>query len=283
MTTLERYGFTAERLAAAGALEEGETFARVVSSHGDYYHVMCNEHEGEALARTKTSAFRDESVTLPTTGDFVRMIYNLSGDSRITAVVPRFSSFERADPSSRGRRREQTIAVNFDALFFMMSANENFSTARLERMQELAKVSGCHNRLKVLITKIDLVTAAERAELVAALEPFGVVPITISSLTGEGMEGLSPYTGCGHTLALVGSSGVGKSSLVNALAGEEWMATQEIQNWSGKGRHTTTSRELVMLPSRLMVIDTPGMRELGIVGRDGGERFFSSGTHRFRV
>jgi ribosome biogenesis GTPase len=86
------------------------------------------------------------------------------------------------------------------------------------------------------------------------------------------------------TVAVVGSSGVGKSSLVNALAGEEWMATGEIQEWSGKGRHTTTSRELVMLPCGAMALDTPGLRELGIFGVDGFElKGRLGGTHRFRA
>ncbi len=282
MTTLERYGFTAERRAGAPAPAAGESFARVVSAHGDYYHVMCDEHEGEALARTKASAFREAGV-LPTTGDFVRIVYNPCGESRITAVVPRFSSFERADPSSRTCRREQTIAVNFDTLFFLMSANENFSLPRLERVLTLAEASHCRSRLKVVVSKIDLVSNGERAELLAALNPLEVETLAISSLTGEGMATLEPCMASGSTIALIGSSGVGKSSLVNALAGEEWMATQSIQSWSGKGRHTTTSRELLRLPSGLMVIDTPGMRELGIVGHDDGERFYSSGTHRFRA
>ena len=126
MTTLERYGFGGEMRTAAGCPPEGESFGRVVSAHGDYYHLMADVAEGEILARKKTAAFRDESAVPPTTGDFVRFTYNPSGESRITGVLPRFAVFERVDPSSSGRRA-QTIAVNFDTLFFLMSANENFS------------------------------------------------------------------------------------------------------------------------------------------------------------
>ena len=281
MTTLERYGFGAERRAAAGSPPEGEMFGRVVSAHGDYFHLVCDAAEGEILARKKSAAFRSEDALQPTTGDFVRLTYNPSGESRITGVLPRFSTFLRVDPSSSGRRA-QTIAVNFDTLFFLMSVNENFSSARLARVLELADASECRARLVVLLTKADLADAPALADCEALLAPFGVTTCAISVKAGQGMERLAPYTQPGRTLAFIGSSGVGKSSLVNALAGEDWMATQEIQAWSGKGRHTTTSRELVMLPSGLMAIDTPGMRELGLPGRDGRHRFHSSGTHRYR-
>ena len=281
MTTLERYGFCGEICAAAGNPPEGESFGRVVSAHGDYFHIVADVAEGEMIARKKSAAFRDPLSIQPTTGDFVRFAYNPSGESRITGVLPRFAVFERVDPSSSGRRT-QTIAVNFDTLFFLMSANENFSEARLTRALELADASGCRARMALLITKSDLVDEAQLAAWTEQIVGYGVPVLVVSAKTGAGMDALAPYAAAGRTLALVGSSGVGKSSLVNALAGEEWMATQEIQSWSGKGRHTTTSRELVMLPSGLMVIDTPGMRELGLLGRDGTHRFHSSGTHRYR-
>ena len=281
MTTLERYGFCGEICAAAGNPPEGESFGRVVSAHGDYFHLVADVAEGEMIARKKSAAFRDPSSVQPTTGDFVRFAYNPSGESRITGVLPRFAVFERVDPSSSGRRA-QTIAVNFDTLFFLMSANENFSEARLARALELADASGCRSRMALLITKSDLVDEVQLVAWTGQIAGYGVPVLAVSAKTGAGMDALAPYAAAGRTLALVGSSGVGKSSLVNALAGEEWMATQEIQSWSGKGRHTTTSRELIMLPSGLMVIDTPGMRELGLLGRDGTHRFHSSDTHRYR-
>lgn len=258
---------------------EREGVARVVSAHGDYFHLVCAEKpEGEALARTKASAFRD--IPKPVTGDFVRFVYNPQGESRITELLPRISMLERLDPSSSGMKA-QTLAVNFDTLFFAMAVNGNASAARLERMLALADQSGCRSRVVVLLTKCDI---AEGAVPVEGFSAFGVPVIGISSHTGMGLDAVREYVRPRKTVAVVGSSGVGKSSLVNALAGEDWMATGEIQEWSGKGRHTTTSRELVMLPCGAMALDTPGLRELGIFGTDGFElKGRLGGTHRFRA
>jgi ribosome biogenesis GTPase len=177
--------------------------------------------------------------------------------------------------------KAQTLAVNFDTLFFAMAVNGNASAARLERMLALAEASGCLSRVVLLLTKCDL---ADAKELAGELASFSVPVLEISSRTGQGMESVREFVQPRRTVAIVGSSGVGKSSLVNALAGEEWMATGEIQEWSGKGRHTTTSRELVMLPCGAMALDTPGLRELGIFGMDGFElKGRLGGTHRFRV
>ena len=258
---------------------ETEGVARVVSAHGDYFHLVCNEmQEGEVLARTKASAFRE--LPPPVTGDFVRFIYNPQGESRITEVLPRRSQLDRLDPSSSGMRA-QTLAVNFDTLFFAMAVNGNASVARLERLLALAEKSGCRDRVVVLLTKCDLQKASE------PLPDFSdsVVPIlVVSSRTGAGLTAVLDYVQPRRTVAFIGSSGVGKSTLVNALAGEEWMATGEIQEWSGKGRHTTTSRELVMLPCGAMALDTPGLRELGVLGADGFElKGRTGGTHRYRV
>ena len=267
-----------EKFGWRGAVEAG--IGRVVSAHGDYYHLVCNEAEGEILARKKKSAFRAEGAVAPITGDFVRFRYNAQGESLITEVLPRRSTFERKDPTAR--RKAQVLAVNFDTLFIMMSHNENFSLARLERFLALSEECG-EAQVVIVLTKKDLAAEGESgAERIAAELGADVVAFDLSCKTGEGLEKVRAYAQEGQTLAFIGSSGVGKSTLINELAGEEWMATQEIQEWSGKGRHTTTSRELVMLPNGAMVIDTPGIREIGRVGEEDAIQVKGEATHRYR-
>lgn len=291
MTRIEQFGWRGEVTPGIG---------RIVSAHGDYFHLVCNEAEGEILARRKKSAFtRMKSVApvnmkgmkgseeqlirppQPITGDFVKFRYNAQGESMITELLPRFSHFERKDPTAR--RKSQTLAVNFDTLFIMMSLNENFSTARIERYLTLAEdMEG--GEAVVALTKMDLWQDGDEAFVGELEETIAgrAALLKISALTGEGMDGVLSYARPRRTLALIGSSGVGKSTLLNVLAGEEWAATQEIQEWSGKGRHTTTSRELVMLPSGAMIIDTPGIREIGMIGEVDAMQARGESTHRWR-
>lgn len=272
MTRIEQFGWR-------GAAEPG--IGRIVSAHGDYYHLVCNEAEGEILARKKKSAFRDAAAPKPLTGDFVRFRHNAQGESMIVEVLPRFSQFERKDPTAR--RKAQTLAVNFDVLFVMMSLNEDFSTARIERYLDLAQARG-DAELAIVVTKMDLREPGDEEfldELVAVTAGRARI-LHISSRTGEGLDAVRAYALPRRTLAFIGSSGVGKSTLLNTLAGEDWMPTQEIQEWSGKGRHTTTSRELVMLPSGAMVIDTPGIREIGRIGEEDAILVRGESTHRYR-
>ena len=292
MTRLERFGWRGESVTGV---------ARIVSAHGDYYHLVCNETGGEIIARKKKSAFSKRIETVkekrgikkvergeigreilkPITGDFVRFRYNPQGESMITEILPRFSHFERKDPTAK--RKSQTLAVNFDTLFVMMSLNEDFSTARIYRYLTLAEDMG-EAEVVVVLTKMDLMEEGDEEfidELVETIDGRARL-LKISSLTGEGMDGVLEYAKEGRTLAFIGSSGVGKSTLLNTLAGEEWAATQEIQEWSGKGRHTTTSRELVILPSGAMIIDTPGIREIGMIGEEDDVRVKGEASHRWR-
>ena len=273
MTRIEQFGWR-------DAVTPG--IGRVVSAHGDYYHLVCNEQPtGEILARKKKSAFtrmktaapddmksrakETDGVLTPITGDFVAFRYNAQGDSLITEVLPRRSHFERKDPTAR--RPSQTLAVNFDTLFIMMSLNENFSVPRLDRFLALAEDMG-EAKGVVVLTKADLCPdpAALTAEAQSAAP--GVDVVTVSSLADD-VAAVLPYLEPGKTIAFLGSSGVGKSTLINRLLGSDTLRTGAIRE-DGKGRHTTTGRELLTLSCGAYVIDTPGMRELGMWENESG-------------
>lgn len=286
MTCIERYGWR-------HAVEPG--IGRIVSAHGDYYRLVCNEADGAILARKKKSVFkfrkladrncrpgtRNAGSLQPVTGDFVRFRHNDRGESLITDVLPRFSHFGRRDPTAR--RQSQTLAVNFDELFVMMSLNEDFSLPRVRRYLDLAADMG-EAEAVVVVSKADLLRDGDEARLDELRREVGDAArvLLVSAIDGTGMDEVADSARPGRTLALVGSSGVGKSTLVNRLAGEDIRATQEVQEWSGRGRHTTTVRELVMLPSGAMVLDTPGIREIGMVGEAELIQAKGESTHRRR-
>ena len=232
--------------------------ARINAVHKERYALVC-EH-GETYGRLKTKEYYGGLEEFPTAGDFVLIRCNPAGDSQIVKTLPRRTFFARRDPTSG--RGEQAVAANFDYVFIMQSLNQNFNARRLERYLTLAWQSGAAP--VVVLTKADLAASCEpylrTAEGLAAGAPVHAV----SAKTGEGLGDLAAYLSPGKTVVFLGSSGVGKSSLVNALAGEEIMTVSGIREQDGKGRHTTTHRQLILLPNGAMIIDTPGMRELGM-------------------
>lgn len=233
--------------------------ARVTAVHRERYELMC-EH-GCAFGRLKKSIYFDAGEEeFPTTGDFVLIEYNESGDCRIVKTLPRSSFFSRSHPTPG--RGEQAVAANFDYVFILQSLNQDFNLRRLERYITISWQSGALP--VVLLTKADL--SLDFSEYVRAAEKTapGVGVFAVSSKTGFGLDGLMEYLKPRKTIVFLGSSGVGKSSLVNALAGKQLMAVNEIREDDSKGRHTTTHRQLIMLPGGVMVIDTPGMRMLGM-------------------
>ena len=232
--------------------------ARVTAVHKERYEIVCAH--GITHARLKTREYFVDTQDFPTAGDFVMINYIDNGDSQILATLPRRTLFSRREPGPIPR--DQAVAANFDYVFIMQSLNLDFNPKRLERYLTLAWQSGATP--VILLTKADLVedywdylTQVERIAV-------GVNIHVVSAHTGYGLPRLNAYLQPGKTVVFLGSSGVGKSSLVNALAGEERMAVSAIREDDSKGRHTTTHRQLIRLQSGVMVIDTPGMRELGM-------------------
>lgn len=233
--------------------------ARITAVHKERYDAVCEF--GEIHARLKAGVYyNDCREEFPTTGDFVMLEYNESGDSLIVSTLERKTFFSRRDPTPG--RGEQAVAANFDYVFIMQSLNHDFNAKRLERYLTLAWQSGALP--VVILTKSDL--TADCAEQIRQVERVaaGVGVFAVSAKTGSGIDELNEYLSARKTIVFLGSSGVGKSSLVNALAGEALMAVNEIREDDSKGRHTTTHRQLIKLKSGVMIIDTPGMRELGM-------------------
>ena len=238
--------------------------ARVIAVHKERYKLITDI--GECYGRLKTKEYYVGVEDFPTAGDFVIINHNPAGDSMIVKTLPRRTFFMRKDPNPN--KAEQAVAANFDYVFIMQSLNHDFNPKRLERYLTLAWQSGAQP--VVVLTKADLLDDFSEQVNLAALYAMGAPVHAISSQTGYGLDGLQEYFSPKQTVVFLGSSGVGKSSLVNRLAGEEIMATNGIREDDSKGRHTTTHRELIMLKSGAMIIDTPGMRSLGMWDVRGG-------------
>lgn len=238
------------------------TPARVTAEHRERYALF--GEQGEFYGRLKSAEYYGDAADMPfpTVGDFVLVDYNPTGDSRIVRTLPRASVFERPDPSY-GRQRPQAVAANFDYVFIVLALNRDFNDKKLARYLTLSWQSGAQP--VIVLTKLDLHEPGWEAAVRAAKDAaLGAPVFPVSSLTGENLESLHTFLQPGKTAALLGSSGAGKSSLVNALAGKQIMETGAVRADDARGRHTTTHRQLLRLPSGALVIDTPGMRELGM-------------------
>jgi ribosome biogenesis GTPase len=271
---LEQYGYT-EFYENQITKEDGIKNlvpARVIEIHRKVFKIV--SEYGESTARLKGAVFYVENtlVEYPAIGDFVMIQKNNNGDDIIFRVLNRKSYFSRANPSLG--MGEQIVATNFDYVFLMESLNKDFNLAKLERYLSVAWESG--GTPVVILTKSDLCeNVNEYVEKVEGIAP-GVNIFPISSYTGEGLEELTSYIKPQKTVVFLGSSGIGKSSLVNALAGKEIMDTKSIREEDSRGRHTTTHRQLILLSNEILIIDTPGMRELGIWNAtDGVSETFS--------
>ncbi len=252
---LSGLGWTAE---LASSLEAKTVAGRIAVQHRGAY--VAYTELGELRVRLPGRLLH--AGVQPAVGDWVA----LDGET-IVAVLPRRSAFVR---NAAGRSTEaQVLAANVDVAFLVTSFGPDLEPRRLERYLTSAWESGAAPA--IVLTKADLVAdpAAEAAEVEAIA--FGVPVHVVSAVTGEGCEEIASYLRHGVTAVLLGSSGVGKSTLVNRLAGVELLRTRPVREDDGAGRHTTTHRELVLLPGGGMLIDTPGLRELQLWdGGDGG-------------
>lgn len=244
---------------------EISNLGRIVTEGNKIYKIITNE--GLITGEVSGKAIYDATGTddFPAVGDWVLLdrVDAQSGNAIILKVLKRKSKLSRKVAGKRFD--EQIIATNIDTIFITMSVNNDFNIRRLERY--LTIVWDSMAVPVILLTKIDLCQNIDSKMLEIEAASPGVDILTSSAVTGEGIQQIAKYLGPGKTVAFVGSSGVGKSSIINYLKGEKIMAVKELRN-DDKGRHTTTHRQLVPMASGGVIIDTPGMREIQIMDVD---------------
>lgn len=237
-------------LTVARILSQEKGIYRLVSSHGEKWGEISGRFHYDVQAKSE----------YPEVGDFVMVDWNKSGGTAVIRhVLPRKSCFIRK--TAGVKNEEQVVAANIDTVFLCMSLNNDFNLRRLERYVSIAWNSGAVP--VVVLTKADLCSNLEHKLFEVSSVAEGVDVLVTNTINQDGYEEIYPYLTEGKTIAFIGSSGVGKSTLINCLLGEKHLDTNGLRN-DDKGRHTTTHRELILLPSGGMVIDTPGMRELGM-------------------
>lgn len=241
---------------------------RVMAVHRDAYDVAAPDFSGRIKATLSTT---DEEAR-PTVGDWLAIE---PATKRIAGLYPRYSLFKRRNAGRTNRL--QLIAANVDTVFIVTSFNMDFNIARLERYLALAHEAKVFPVL--LITKIDLI-----ADIAPFLEEAyslknDLVILSINARDSNGLDTLQPWLSNGKTVALMGSSGVGKSTIINSLLGREAQATKDIRDADSRGRHTTSGRSLHRIDTGTWLIDTPGMREIQVVdSADGVDKVFDDVT-----
>lgn len=246
--------------------KQGFKIGRVAIENRDCYSVLTAEGEVTAEVAGKLLFTRESAADLPKVGDWAVMLqFEASERAIIQEVLPRKTKLSRKVAGKKFD--EQVLATNIDVIFVVQSLDDNFNIRRLERTLVMVNESGA--QAVVILNKTDLSDSVKRLVAEAKSVAGGVDVLAMSAKKDRGLRPLKKYIKEGKTFAFIGSSGVGKSTLINSIVGEDVQLTREVRA-DAKGRHTTTRRELVLVPGGGCLIDTPGMRELQLWHADEG-------------
>lgn len=247
---------------------EGFMLSRVIIEHRERYTIQSEDgvFTAEITGNLRYSAA--SRLDFPAVGDWVKAMQVDEETAIILEILPRFSILQRQAIGQHGE--SQIIATNIDGAFIVQSVGHDFNLNRLERYLTICLAAGIQPY--IILTKIDL---ADQETVTSYLKQINdrvkdVPLIAVSNITHQGVATLTTRLKPYYTYCFLGSSGVGKSTLVNGLLGDTHLKTKEVSEATAKGRHTTSHRELIMLPNQSVIIDTPGMRELGMTDQAGG-------------
>ena len=244
-----------------------ELTARVIEEQRGSYRLLSEEIEYLAELAGRLRHWAGARAALPAVGDWVRAVAAPEARAVIHEVLPRWSRISRG--AAGNPTEEQVLAANVDTAFIVTSLNQDLNPRRLQRYVTLARNGGVTP--VILLTKSDLCADPETAVTEVAAATPGVSVHVMSAWLDQGLEALTTYLAPGKTCVLLGSSGAGKSTIVNHLLGAEALRVAPVREGDDRGRHTTTHRELLRLPGGALVIDTPGLREIQLWNGDEGE------------
>lgn len=244
------------------------TIARVIRENKERYIITTGDTDFEAEITGNMRFAASSREDFPAVGDWVSMVEYDHGKAIINGILPRISLLARQATGKTGEK--QVIAANVDTAFIMQSIDNNFNINRIERYLTICYSGGIEP--VVIFSKTDLVSKELIAGIIADLEKRekDLRYLLLSNVTGDGLEQVITIMQNGKTHCIIGSSGVGKSTLINRLLEKEVLNTRGISSSTNKGKHTTTFRELFITSSGSIIIDTPGMRELGITDDEEG-------------
>jgi ribosome biogenesis GTPase len=267
MQSLESFGWN-EFFANSFApfAEQGYSAGRVMVQHKTQYELYTENGELRAETTGKMQYEARSKDDLPVVGDWVIMRPREKGMATIYGILPRKSKFSRK--AAGKKTEEQIVAANIDTVFLVSGLDGDYNLRRMERYLVVAWESGANP--VIVLNKVDLCNDIAQVMQEVDSIALGVPVVVMSALNDQGLDELLSYIKKGTTGALLGSSGVGKSTIINHLLGKEILKTQDVRENDDRGRHTTSRRELILLPSGGLLMDTPGMRELQLWGGDEG-------------